>query len=493
MSPTTLSSAPVAWTSTVPTNLVALTWERHRRFVVRIILAVYWLLIFEGALRKWVLPQFGRILFFVRDPLVLLVYALVLTRRTRLRSPWLETGVGLGIASFVLVIGHAVFNGAVPVYLALYGWRNYFFYLPLAFIIGSYFQKRDLENVARKTLIIAIPMAILVSAEFSAPTYAPINAGSGESFEDQYTTWNVPGGYVRPMGTFTSSLGLTGFVASSVALAFGVWLTPGTALWFKRHWLLVATGAILTLLGLGGSRGAIVWSGIVIYGTIAGLTLLGNKIGLKAIIVSTVFVLVGIITLPIAFPAATEAFTQRWIGAGEAEGRAYGSGGIFARVAYESLSFRYLTAQTPLLGYGLGSAGNAAWRVGARDEIIPFATQDQINAAETDWGRNILELGPIFGFFFIAYRIGFAIWLAKQSLAATRTSGDLFPLVLCSFVGQLIFSGEMTAHGTMNGYAWLFTGFCMAAIHQCTSSVRPVYRTWSRFGKTNPSLRYPFC
>lgn len=489
MSPASIYSAPGAWTSTAGTNSAALAWERHRCFVVRIILAVYWLLIFEGALRKWVFPQFGRILFFIRDPLVILIYALVFTRRIRPRSPWLETGIGLGIACFVLVIGHAVFSNTIPLYLALYGWRNYFFYLPLTFIIGNYFQKGDLENVARKTLLIAIPMAILVAAEFSAPTYAPINVGSGDSFEDQYTTWNLPGGYVRPMGTFTSSLGLSGFVASSVALAFAVWLTPGSGLWFKRRWLLVSTGALLALLGLGGSRGAIVWSGIVIYGTIAGLTLLGNKRGLKAIIISTVFVLIGIIVLPIVFPAATEAFTERWTGAGEAESRAYGSGGIFARVAYESLSFRYLTAQTPLFGYGLGSAGNAAWKLGTRDEIIPFATQDQINAAETDWGRNILELGPIVGFLFIAYRIAFAIWLAKQSLAATRASCNLFPLVLCAFVGQLIFSGEMTAHGTMNGYAWLFAGFCMAAIHQATSSVGPVYRTRNGFWKTNTGLR----
>ena len=35
---------------------------------------IYWLLIFEGALRKWVFPEYQQIIFFLRDPIVLLAY-----------------------------------------------------------------------------------------------------------------------------------------------------------------------------------------------------------------------------------------------------------------------------------------------------------------------------------------------------------------------------------------------------------------------------------
>src|SRR5580700_3777997 len=48
--------------------------EKSRRQIVMLVTLVYLLLIFEGALRKWVLTSFGAALFFIRDPFVLAVY-----------------------------------------------------------------------------------------------------------------------------------------------------------------------------------------------------------------------------------------------------------------------------------------------------------------------------------------------------------------------------------------------------------------------------------
>src|SRR4249920_1474050 len=51
------------------------------RNVRRLIWLYLWLLIFEGALRKWVLPQFSAPLLLIRDPVVLLIYLLALRAR----------------------------------------------------------------------------------------------------------------------------------------------------------------------------------------------------------------------------------------------------------------------------------------------------------------------------------------------------------------------------------------------------------------------------
>ena len=40
--------------------------ESRRRRLVRLVFVIYWLLIFDGALRKWGLPQFQAPLFFVQ-------------------------------------------------------------------------------------------------------------------------------------------------------------------------------------------------------------------------------------------------------------------------------------------------------------------------------------------------------------------------------------------------------------------------------------------
>src|SRR5262245_65856612 len=52
----------------------ATTRSRTRRRIETLVLLLFWLLLFEGALRKWVLPEYSRYLFFVRDPVLLLIY-----------------------------------------------------------------------------------------------------------------------------------------------------------------------------------------------------------------------------------------------------------------------------------------------------------------------------------------------------------------------------------------------------------------------------------
>ena len=45
-------------------------------------------------------------------------------------------------------------GSATRVLLALYGWRSYFLYAPLAFLIGAQFRYEDVLRVARWTLVL---------------------------------------------------------------------------------------------------------------------------------------------------------------------------------------------------------------------------------------------------------------------------------------------------------------------------------------------------
>ena len=158
----------------------------------------------------------------------------------------------------------------------------------------------------------------------------------------------------------------------------------------------------------------------------------------------------GAISLPLVFPHTTQAFIARWVEAGANESQAYGEGGVFARLAYEALLFSRVAADTPPAGYGLGSCGNAAWEMGVREQVIFFRDQDERNAAEnSDWGRNILELGPIFGFLFILFRVAFVATLIRDGLASTRRSGHSFPLMLALYVSVLLFFWQITGNGTL--------------------------------------------
>jgi hypothetical protein len=438
--------------------------ERHRRLVVRVISAIYWLLIFEGVLRKWVAPQWGRQLFFVRDPLVILVYFLVFVKRTRLpRSGFLEVGCGLAIAGLGLAFLHGLGNPKMPAYILVYGWRNYFLYMPLAFIIARYFDLWDLAQLARRTLMVSIPIALLLLIQTRAPANAPINAGLGEGPDAAYLVNTSAYGVVRAQGPFTSDLGLSAFSASSLAIALAFWVLPARSRPLGRPLLLVSTASILLCLGLSGSRGVLLWSTLMISGAFFGLFLVRPEMHFRATALILTLVGVGVTALPILFPRVTTAFVTRWIHADMEESRRYGQGGVLRRAYRDFLLFRVVLPSTPPVGYGLGSAGNAAWRLGIRTELIPFKNQDEIDAAESDWGRNILELGPLFGCLYILFRISFAAWLARSAVAATRRSGHSFPWLLCVYVAVMLLGEQITGNGTINGYAWLFAGFCMAA------------------------------
>ena len=451
--------------------------ESHRRLIVRLVFAIYLLVIFEGILRKWVAPQWGRPLFFIRDPFVLAVYILVFSKRIRFRTGFLELGCLFGAVGLILIVSQRIWGAAeqdlLPPVLVANGWRNYFFYLPLAFIIGRYLDSQDLWRLIRITSLISVGMSLLVIVQFASPPFAPINVGSGEN-GDIYVNQTMPEGHTRATGTFTSNIGMTAFAASTVAFAISLWLAPNRSR--SRHSYLTlacGTAGAVVCLSYSGSRGAFIWSGLILVMAVGGLSLTASGLGLRSGILISVLVASGAVIAPILFPDTIRVFQKRWSDAEYLEDRSYGDGGIFARMLYELLDFQYLVSDTPLQGYGLGSAGNAAWTLGTRREVITFKDGAQVGAAESDWGRHILELGPIFGFLFILYRVALTAWLAKEALAATRRSGNPLPLLLFGFAGVIMLNGQITANGTTNAYGWLFTGFCLAA----ANSVSPLRRS----------------
>ena len=72
--------------------------EKALRQIRRLIWLYFWLLLFEGALRKWVLPQLSNPLLIIRDPVVLLIYLLAIRARVFPRNAWM---LSLGVIAFL--------------------------------------------------------------------------------------------------------------------------------------------------------------------------------------------------------------------------------------------------------------------------------------------------------------------------------------------------------------------------------------------------------
>jgi hypothetical protein len=220
------------------------------------------------------------------------------------------------------------------------------------------------------------------------------------------------------------------------------------------------------MLSVSGSRGLFANVAVVLAATaVAGVLARRQSIAVKAGVWPILLVAVGAIVWPLLMPEGFEVFMTRWEGAWESETQDTGfEYGIFSRVFHGYYAFLHHLADTPVQGYLLGIGGNAAQQL-AWVQLPPayYAWNLYGGWAEDAWSRHIVDLGLILGVVTILCRIALTVWLALVTARATRRSGDVLPFVLFGFLLFPILNGQIQGQGTLNGYAWMFFGFCLAA------------------------------
>ena len=439
--------------------------DSARRRIVGMVLFVYVLLIVEGVLRKWLLPELSRALFFVRDPFVLGVYVMAIASGHWPRtSPWLNVALLLALLSSALAmvqVALGIGNLQSPVIFAAYGLRNYFFYIPLAFIIADTFRAEDFYRVAAITFALVTVSAGVVVLQFYAPVDSPINVGSSDNILLQFRGLGLNERNTRPMGMFTSDVGQKQLAVSALAMVLAGWsgaLHRGSAL---RLLLPVATVAVLTCLAFSGSRGAILSAGLVMMAALVAVARGGTSVHRGRIlgVIAGLCVVAAALTL-LFFTDGIAAFLGRWSSAQDFESQQF-SGGIFGRALYGFIDFARLMSATPLTGYGVGMGGNAAIMAATNaGETLQYS-------AEPDWARHVVDLGPVLGLLFIGFRVSLVLALARRVLA----SRSVLAMLLLGYLAYELLLGQITGQGTINGYVWMFTGFTLAAAGWSTHPV----------------------
>lgn len=444
---------------------------------------VYGLLIFEGALRRWVFPRYEYFIFFIRDPFVIWIYWLTLRHRMWPRgSPFLFIGmlfalVCIGLVYIQMLLGAYDLRHLL---IAGYGWRNYFFYMPLAFIIAQHFTRSDLNRIIKFTLVIACFGAPLVALQFNSPATAVVNMGAALDEAHQFQSLGAAMGYVRPTGFFTSAAGQADFVASLVAMVLALWILLKEIRWVSRWLLYMATVSIFVMIAMSGSRSLVFHSGICILFSIAAIVVVRQtRVALRSVFIPVCVLFIFVSVYPVLFPTPYEVFLTRWIGAYASESQIY-TYGIFGRAFYSLFHFVFLLPDVPFQGFLLGIGGNAATRLDWVDYPMVKNVPNFMGWIEPGLSRHIAELGPALGLLFVIYRWSFTLWLGKLALKKTRIFNDPLPLLLFAFVAPLLFWHQITGHGTHNGYVWLFVGFCLVA---CKPGDHPSKALHSGFGK----------
>jgi hypothetical protein len=430
------------------------------RRIEQLALLLFWLLPIEGILRKWVAPSFANYLFFVRDPVLLVLYLYAIRAGVlKTAGPLLWTGAAFSVIAIVLAFVQS-FAIRDPRFLtvAIYGWRQYFLYLPLPFILAAMLNQYALVRFAKHILVAAVFFSPLIVLQASSAPTSVINRGISDDVNLQFQSFSLTGDKIRPSGPFTSAQGMNEFVPCATAMLFAIWLMPPRKDRPALPWLAVAAAAVGSSIAVCGSRGAFLRIGIIVVSALVlGLVSRAPKIRRRALTIPIVLLACGAFLYPIVFPDALKAITQRVAEAHATESRST-SFGIFGRAFAEYIDFVRFIPETPILGDGLGLGGNGRTYLKGSDAVPFYATQ-----SETDWARHIVDMGVLVGIAFIFYRVLFFFHLLLETLRATRLSSSPFPMLLFGYAGVGLLNGQLTGHGTVGGFLWLFIGLAMAS------------------------------
>jgi hypothetical protein len=183
----------------------------HR--VKSLIWIYFWLLIFEGSVRKWV-PPLSTPFLLVRDPVAAMIWFQAFRLNLLDKRYW---GLFYLFAFGLTLLGLLqVLVVSLPVPVLLYGWRSYILHVPVFIVAAKILNGDDLKKVGRWLLLLSLPMTLLMFAQYSAPSDGWLNRGAFEGGAQIGSAL----GHVRPAGTFSFITGAATFEHLTAAFVF---------------------------------------------------------------------------------------------------------------------------------------------------------------------------------------------------------------------------------------------------------------------------------
>lgn len=413
--------------------------------LIKIAIWLYFLLwIFEGALRKWILPSLATPLLVVRDPIAIYIIFRAFYQNVKFVNPYIVVSFIITILSFIITLtfGHG------NIFVGLYGARIMLLHFPLIFIIGSVFTKEDLLKMGRVMLAVNILVTLIVYLQFVSPQTAFVNIGIGGEGSAGFNGFR---GYFRPSGTFSFTTGLSSYYILVSVFVFYFWLSKESC---SKILLISSTIALLIALPLTVSRTAV--GGVVLVGLFA---FIGSSTSFKSIF-RLLFMVVIIISLffvlqktTSVFSLGTEVFMSRVDEASEVE---KGQNSSFIGRALSGFTDPIINLfKSPLFIGNLGMGTNAGSQM--------LTGKVKFLISEGELGRVAGEQGLILGGGLIALRLLLAISMFYKSIKLPGTY-KLLPLAFCGSALFLITQGQW-AQPSMLGCAVVAAGLLDASIN----------------------------
>jgi len=408
------------------------------------------LLIFEGGLRKWVVPALSGPLLVVRDPVAIYMIFLAIRAGIFPKNLFNWSLLMLTILTFIFTFlaGHG------NIIVAIYGLRIFVLHFPLIFIIGQVLDHDDMIKIGKAVLIINIMMTLLVAVQFYSPQTAWVNRGIGG--EGDGSGFSGAGGFYRVPGTFSFTNGLSAFYSFTAPFIFYFWFSGKNQV--PKYLLWASTLALLAAVPLSISRTVLFSIGITFIFSLFLVSQNKKTFGRMLGATIAVVLLFGILQQFTFFQTASSAFTDRFDSASESEGGAEGV--ISNRIIQYSLLSAF-DWDIPPLGYGLGAGSNVGAQLLTGGTMVEFS--------ESEWGRLTRESGMFLGLLFILTRIFLTLRLSSVAYKNFKR-GNIMPWLILSFASVNIIQGPLSQPTTL-GFIVLAGGFLIAGMDSNTKKV----------------------
>lgn len=408
------------------------------------------LLVLEGAVRKWLFPGAQDLIYFAKDVLLLGAYAGFLKDRgwQRYRPPALPALYG-SLALALLFGLLQIFNPTLPnLLVGVLGFKAYFFYIPLLFILPAVFPTdAALIRALGRYLLLTIPVCLLGVAQFFSPASSRLNtyARSAEDFD--IVTFGSSS-HVRVTATFSFISGFTAYLLAMSILLLA-WLAATRWRFRGNEKILAALGLVLLGMLMTGSRGPLLSFALIL--PLYWLLAIVRERQSGAIFIRLVagLVLIGLLVSRFGGEAVS-AFRGRAAGTGK---------DVVERIMTPLQAPLHVLPEAGLLGFGIGATHQAAMSlVGGK----PFFWLRGLGV-EVESGRVMIELGPL-GFLLVFFARIYLILFAFQRIQTLRTPFHRSLATACClfFLTQLV--GNVVFDVTTGVYYWAFAGLLMTAV-----------------------------
>ena len=402
----------------------------------------FWLLLFEGVLRKWVFPGWSDIFFIIRDPLVVAIYCLAVAARVFPIRPavvtiWVMAALSLAFS----------FASDAHFMVTLFGLRTNYLHLPLVFVMARVFDRADVIRFGRAVLFCSVPILVLMILQFRADPSDPINAVAGAGTGGQL---RGSMGKIRPPGPIRFISAVVSFFALAMAFVVYGWQSRKGAI--PRVLLIVASLVVVAAVPISISRSNLF--GIIVVGLFGAATAARDLQRVPKMIGPLLA-----LAVPLMLAADTiyvQAFTTRWEEARDAGGGGFSSN-VIERMLGEYTQPFEIAVNAPLLGrgVGLGTVAGARLMTGTNTFLL----------SESEWSRIVLELGPPLGFAFILWRLWLAVLMVIRGWGNFLATGDALSWVLAGATFLSVVNGQW-GPSTNLGFAVFGAGLSLAALNQ---------------------------